>query len=966
MLVNRFESMSPPGRPMRWFVVLALVLISTATLGAQTPAVEISPRLGPSLSGKVTDETGAVMQAVDVRIFEGDSTEPLVVVTTDTEGVFSIDLPEGEYRMEVVAPAFATFIETVRVVEGMEPLPVTLALDVVRQEIDVDTEAAELSLADTSMSLTSQRLSGDQLLNLPDNEEDLAMYLLLLAGADTTGDLEEDVLRSFIIDGFDNGRLPSLDQIAQIIVDPNSLSADGSGPRIEIVTRPGTGRWRRSVDFSFADESLNALTPGEGVKAPRQTRNTNIEFGGPIIANLLEMNFELSNRFDERAANSLRAITPDGDFFEGVVRPQLRRSIEIDGEIELASNHSLDIGYEYERGHTDNSGVGGFSLPERGSSDNNREWSFSVSERTFGDNHTNDIRFQVNKEYSRQVPVSSGVAINVADAFRGGGGTNRNVEEETVVQLEDQLRFERGEWNFRFGVEGIYQRNNSISENNYNGTFQFSSLHDYCYATNFAGINCQETSAVAAAAQAQGITPTYLDARGREVRITGAPTTFTQRSGNAEFDISRLALETYFQADRAFGERASLRLGVRYEVSNHSVDYLRANPTVNVSYRVFEKTIVSAGAQVNFRDFRSYEQLLRNDGVTYQKQLSISRPSFPDPFVGGVGEVDALSTSLYVLDPDYQSPYNISPQVNINQELPGSMRVTVSYSLNFGIHQQRTRNINAPYPGTPLPVEILDLPRSRQREVVDRMRPFYPVIGNISQIESTGRSESHTLRLRFQRRRQIELLGFRFSGSFDYTYRSANDDNDFNNPYVREWGRSRRDQEVRSQFSVRMPESAGIQNTILKFLADSTYSGTYVNFSLRANRGRLYSIRSGVDLNGDQSTRDRPVGTPRNSEVGPGFWNVDMTFTKDFRMGGQASSQGGRGNFAQGRGGGRRGGGFGGQSGETRLRFRARFGNLFNHSQPRSFSGVVTSPFFGLPTGFTGGRTITLAMNLDF
>ena len=125
---------------MRWFVVLALLLISTATLAAQIPAVEIFPQQGARLSGKITDETGAVMQAVDVRIFEGDSTEPLVAVTTDTEGVFSIDLPEGEYRMEVAAPAFATFIETIRVVEGMEPLPVTLALDIIRQEIDVDTE----------------------------------------------------------------------------------------------------------------------------------------------------------------------------------------------------------------------------------------------------------------------------------------------------------------------------------------------------------------------------------------------------------------------------------------------------------------------------------------------------------------------------------------------------------------------------------------------------------------------------------------------------------------------------------------------------------------------------------------------------------------------------------------------------------------------------------------------------------
>ncbi len=320
-----------------------------------------------------------------------------------------------------------------------------------------------------------------------------------------------------------------------------------------------------------------------------------------------------------------------------------------------------------------------------------------------------------------------------------------------------------------------------------------------------------------------------------------------------------------------------------------------------VSYKVLEHTILSFGSQLNFRDFRSYEQLLRNDGSVYQKQLSISSPSFPNPFADGVGVVDPESTSLFVLDPDYQSPYNISPQINLNQELPASMRVTVSYSMNFGIHQQRTRNINAPFPGTPLPDGILDLPRSRQREVVDRLRPFYPKVGNISQIESTGRSESRTLRLRFQRRRQVELLGFRFSGNFDYTYRSSDDDNDFANPYVREWGRSRRAHEVRSQFSMRLPRTDGIGNRFLKAVAGATYSDTNLNFSLRANTGRLYSIRSGVDLNGDQSTRDRSSGVARNSETGPGFWNVDMTLTKDFRVGGSAPRQG-RNNVAQTRG----------------------------------------------------------------
>ena len=122
--------------------------------------------------------------------------------------------------------------------------------------------------------------------------------------------------------------------------------------------------------------------------------------------------------------------------------------------------------------------------------------------------------------------------------------------------------------------------------------------------------------------------------------ITGAPATFTQTSGNGELDIAEAAVESFIQADRGFGERASLRLGLRYEATNHSVDYLRMNPTVNVQYRLFDDTIVSAGSQVSFRDFRDYVRLIRNDGSRYQKQLTISAPSFPDPFAGGHITVD--------------------------------------------------------------------------------------------------------------------------------------------------------------------------------------------------------------------------------------------------------------------------------------------------------------------------------------
>ncbi len=954
-------------------VVLAMTSLANVTLAGGAPQAGLGGNA--QLAGNVKDVSGAVMQAVTVRVFISDDADPLIETATDTQGNFSIPLPGGEYRVEVSAPSFTTFDETISVIVGMEPLEVILGIDIVEQEVTVTTEAERL-IADTTMSLTSSTLSGDELLDLPANEEDLALYLMLLAGADTTGDLEDDILSNFTIDGFEDGRLPSVDRIAQIIVDPNSMSADGSGPRIEIVTRPGTGAWRRSVSFGFADESLDALTPGEISKPLRQTRDLDFSISGPVIPGFLEMDFNATSRVQERAANSLRAVTPSGEIFNGVVRPEREKGFGIEGDMDLGSNHSLGVEFDYSSSRTENSGVGGFTLPERASDDRGNEWDLDIRDRTFSEDMTNDLRFRIGHEYEQEVPMSSGLAFDVADAFNSGGGTNRSIEKVTVFQVEDRLRLERGEWNLQFGGEFQYRKSANLSENNYNGTYDFASLHDYCRATAFDGVNCLPTQRIVEAALAEGRVPTYLDARGRPVEITGIPTTFTQTSGNGQLNINRVGGDVFVQADRGFGERASLRMGLSYALTNQSRDFLRINPTMNFQYRIMEGTLVSFGTRVNFRDFGQYERLLRNDGSTYQKQLSISSPSFPNPCGGpgtcasGIIEVDELTTSRYVLDPDYQSPYTINPQVNLNQDLPGAVRLTVSYSSSFGIHQERTRNINAPFPGTPLLDEILDLPRDERREIVDRMRPLYPMVGNVRQIESTGRSVSRNFRVRIQPRLDLLLLGMRFSGSFNYNYRWGENDNDFNNPYIREWGPRQRQHQVQSQFRVRMPEEPGIGNAILKTLARATYAGTNFNFNFRANTGSLYSIRSGRDLNGDQSTRDRPEGFIRNSEVGPGRWNLDMTFTKEFYVGTAVDDQAGSNVFPQrGGGGGGRGGdrrGRGPRAGEGRVRFQARVSNLFNHSQPRAYSGVLSSPFFGQPTGFQGGRTVTLSMNLDF
>ena len=345
---------------------------------------------------------------------------------------------------------------------------------------------------------------------------------------------------------------------------------------------------------------------------------------GPVLPGRFDVDVEASTNRQQRAADSLRAITPAGNVFDGVVRPRREHELELDADIEVASNRSMGVRLDYESRRTENSGVGGFTLAERGTSDARRDWSLQVSERRLGEAFVNDLRVRMRRRGSSAAPVSEGVAIDVADAFNRGGGTRRNQDEETRIQVEDRLRWQRRGWSFQAGFEARYDRNYSLSEDNYNGTFDFASLHDYCGATGFAGVNCDPTRRIVEAALGRGFAPTYLNGRGETVEITGLPTTFTLTSGNGELDITELGLESYVQADREFGERASLRLGLRYEATNYSVDYLRFDPTVNLQYRLFDDTIVSVGSRVRFRDFQDHVRLIRNDGSTYQKPLSVS------------------------------------------------------------------------------------------------------------------------------------------------------------------------------------------------------------------------------------------------------------------------------------------------------------------------------------------------------
>jgi hypothetical protein len=162
--------------------------------------------------------------------------------------------------------------------------------------------------------------------------------------------------------------------------------------------------------------------------------------------------------------------------------------------------------------------------------------------------------------------------------------------------------------------------------------------------------------------------------------------------------------------------------------------------------------------------------------------------------------------------------------------------------------------------------------------------------------------------------------------------------------------------------------------------------------SVQANSGRPFNITTGRDDNGDTVTNDRPSGIPRNSGEGPGRYNMSVNLSRTFNLrrqeqaspagnslaepqrgggfpgggqrgGGPGGGRDGRPNFPG--GGDRRPGGFGSPNG-PRMTFNVRIENLLNNTQLRSYSGVLTSPFFGMATSAQNGRSINLGLNFSF
>jgi len=128
-----------------------------------------------------------------------------------------------------------------------------------------------------------------------------------------------------------------------------------------------------------------------------------------------------------------------------------------------------------------------------------------------------------------------------------------------------------------------------------------------------------------------------------------------------------------------------------------------------------------------------------------------------------------------------------------------------------------------------------------------------------------------------------------------------------------------------------------------------------LNAEFQSQSATPYDVTLGTDSNGDGIFNERPTGITRNSARGEGTANLDVMVT--WRIGLTANqSASAAASVGQKTGG----------DDPFRIELFARATNALNLVNPQSYSGVLTSPFFGLPTSAASARRVTLGTRVWF
>lgn len=946
--------------PSFCIIYLAIVLLS---------AIPALAQMG-SIHGTVTDPSGAVIPSATVTATSDDGASH--TGTSNRAGAYAItDLAPGRYQLAVSASGFADLAPiSVQVFsDRITTKNIALQLPVAVNSVEVQDESRGLDVsADNNAGAIV--IKGAALDALSDDPDELSDELTALAGpaAGPNGG-------QIYIDGFTGGQLPPKSSIREIRINQNPFSAQydkiGYG-RIEILTKPGSDKFRGMFMMAGNDSAFNSMNPFVTSEPDYYSTFMIANASGPL--NKSASWFGNFFRRSDQSNAIINAVIADSNgnavnYKAAVANPTSRMNLSPRLDLQLGDKNTLTVRYMLNRSVETNDGVSGTSLAAQGYDTSSYEHVLQMSDtQTINDHTVNETRFQYMRDRSKQTPYNTTPTVTVSGDFVDGGsnaGASRTAQDQ--YELQNITLLTHGAHALNFGTRFRFNRYSSYSTSGFNGAYTYDGSNN----------------------SAKNALTDY---------INHAPSQYSVTTGTPAALAHYFDLGVYYQDDWKFRPNLTLSYGVRWEVQNGITDYSNWAPRFSFAWAPGAKqgkpsmTVIRGGYGWFYDRFTVANILttLRENGVNQQSYI-IKNPSFYQnaPTAATLASQSSATPTIYSLSPDLRAAVSMQAAVGVERQIGKAMKISATYINSRGVHQYLSDNINAYDPST------------YDADTTTGTRPN-GINENLYQFQSGGLFKQNQLMFNYSvSAKRVSLFGFYV---LNYAKADTSGATYFPSNQTRpsaDFGRASYD--VRHRFLL----GGNVQAPF----------GVSISPMLDVTSGSPFNITLGTDLNGDNQYNDRPAwatasstdtkstayGTfdlnpawnatriPYDMGTGPNQFVLNMRVAKSIGVGpkvakGQGASMGGPGGGPGGpRGGGGLGpGGLSGPSGPPKfdadvqrrysLNFSVMAHNVFNHTNLAAPSGVLSSDLFGKSTALAGGmfgsqsanRTVELMMSFSF
>src|SRR5438445_11504164 len=287
---------------LAWFSIALFVVLVSTSLFAQDTA---------SITGTVTDPSGAAVKGAQVRVSSPDRGIDHTVPTNDSGDYLVAGLPPGPVDVAVTAQGFKKFEAKGVILRVGQKARADVALQVGATKEEITVEGTSVAQVETQSSDLSGVVTGTQISQLQLNGRNFTQLVTLVPGvSNQTGQDEGTVgvygnisysinggrteYNNWELDGgdnMDNGSnatlnvTPSVDAIGEVRVLTSNYGAQygrNASGTIETETKSGTSKFHGDA-YEFVRNDIFNATPAFQTSVPSYKKNDwGYTIGGPI------------------------------------------------------------------------------------------------------------------------------------------------------------------------------------------------------------------------------------------------------------------------------------------------------------------------------------------------------------------------------------------------------------------------------------------------------------------------------------------------------------------------------------------------------------------------------------------------------------------------------------------------------------------------------------------------------------